>query len=551
MRQVPRLKKTNTSGYVGVSWHSTANKWGARIRVEGRYKHLGLFDKPDEAHAAYLRAAMQYRPAELSDTQQRQALLARVRALYDEYGPRALTTRFLHRQPRQLYVSLRKLGLTQPVYLKELGLAETFEHWRSQNKKYRGVIKPKWTWDEAIKRARQIKDRFGSLPTLEWFRHPDNGLVSLANAVFKTGHTWQDLRDAVGDPSTGAFVQSRNCRRWRSRPEAALSDFLHARGVEHRPGERYAETYSEISGRRYGVYDMHFKAADGRWIDVEIWGRLEGLSRGRYSQTRSHKESFNAGNERFLGIEMNDCMSDARLTSILRPFIGEIAAFNFERPYDPFIETSHFSGVDELLQTCGKLAAQMPDGMFPSENWLRKRGKYADREGSPYNTLAHYVNQWVGGTRKVREFLGHGEASTTKWSAELVIAKWRDFRETYGVSPSQALSPKRRLQFGAEAYNLANAIYAAATRHGVLDEARGGPHQHYRKWTPETVRVAWAAFVNKYGAAPTHFMSKGKRKTIAREITDEATRIYQGASRLGLLRTLRAMSTLGPLRSDE
>jgi len=47
----------NTSGYKGVSWHRQNNKWSAGTRVNGIRHHLGYFDTPEAAHAAYVDAA--------------------------------------------------------------------------------------------------------------------------------------------------------------------------------------------------------------------------------------------------------------------------------------------------------------------------------------------------------------------------------------------------------------------------------------------------------------------------------------------------------------
>ena len=52
------IGKDNTSGYKGVSWNGSANKWQSRIRINGKQKHLGLFTCPKEAHEAYKKAAM-------------------------------------------------------------------------------------------------------------------------------------------------------------------------------------------------------------------------------------------------------------------------------------------------------------------------------------------------------------------------------------------------------------------------------------------------------------------------------------------------------------
>ena len=47
----------NTSGYKGVCWHKAAQKWQAHIKINKKLKHLGLFDSPEEAYAAYCEAA--------------------------------------------------------------------------------------------------------------------------------------------------------------------------------------------------------------------------------------------------------------------------------------------------------------------------------------------------------------------------------------------------------------------------------------------------------------------------------------------------------------
>jgi hypothetical protein len=52
--------RSNTSGHTGVSWHSQRGKWQARIRGDGRYLHLGLFESKDEAAAAYQQAKAKF-----------------------------------------------------------------------------------------------------------------------------------------------------------------------------------------------------------------------------------------------------------------------------------------------------------------------------------------------------------------------------------------------------------------------------------------------------------------------------------------------------------
>ena len=50
----------NTSGYRGVSWHKPAHKWRATIKVNKKFKHLGLFEDIRDAARAYDNAAKMY-----------------------------------------------------------------------------------------------------------------------------------------------------------------------------------------------------------------------------------------------------------------------------------------------------------------------------------------------------------------------------------------------------------------------------------------------------------------------------------------------------------
>lgn len=463
-------------------------------------------------------------------------LLQEVRALYRTHGIEALSTPFLEK--RRIYSLLLKAGLYQPTLLIEMGLADEYAHWKSTSRKYRGVVRLALTWDQAIQKANEFKAQFGDLPTLEWFRR--NGHTSLANAVYRSGHSFEDLRAAVGSFANSQFRESGAGIRWRSYPEASLSDFLYARGIIHKRGERYDQKYSEQTGRHHGTYDLHFKTKDDRWIDVEIWGDLpDKLTNGRYGVTRKAKEDWHKDKADFLGIQYKDCLSDERLTLILQPYIGVVEPFQFDKPQDRYIETAHWTDADELIETCRQFAATMPDGIFPGESWLRKRGKYANRPGETYNTLAIRVHQWLGGTRAVRKLLGHGAASTIKWTATTAIQAWRDFEAEYGLSPTTMFNPERSKTFPDEVLKRAQAIRQAAVRHGVLNEARKGKTARKTIWTEEVTIAAWRNFEKLHGISPSSCTSLRRRNIVPRELSDEATRIYSAARKLGLLETIR------------
>ncbi len=49
----------NSSGFKGVHWSKRQKKWRASIRAHGKFKGLGFFEDPKDAHAAYCTAAKQ------------------------------------------------------------------------------------------------------------------------------------------------------------------------------------------------------------------------------------------------------------------------------------------------------------------------------------------------------------------------------------------------------------------------------------------------------------------------------------------------------------
>ncbi len=463
-------------------------------------------------------------------------LLAKLRQLYDSHGAVALSTPFLEKEGS--YARLLKAGLYQKDYLRELGLSEQYAEWREETRSYAGKLRPRWTWEEVLEKARQAVEQHGELPTMDWFR--SRGQTSLVNTVFRCGKSWGELREALGSFEKSTFRTSRNGMRWLSQPERSMSDFLYARGIEHRHGERYGQGYAEQSGRRHGQYDLHLITPDGRTIDIEIWGDLpDHLSGGKYAKTRALKETWNKTNPNFLGVQFRDCLSDNKLTQILEPYIGVIEPFVFDKPHDIDIETSHWSNSDELLKTCRQLARQMPDGIFPNEQWLRKRGKFADRAGPAYNSVALRINQWLGGMRNLRKLLGQSAESTRKWTPESAVEAWKAFELEHGVTPTQLFVKARAKQFPDDVVKLAQNIRRAARDFKVLDKARDGKTARKIVWTEETVLLAWRDFELKYGLPPSKYVGSKRSAKVTRELRNEAARLYQAARKSGMLTVLR------------
>lgn len=58
-----RLRKDNKSGYKGVSWRESRQRFQAAIALGGKQVFLGHFRTAEEAHAAYCKAAEKYHGA--------------------------------------------------------------------------------------------------------------------------------------------------------------------------------------------------------------------------------------------------------------------------------------------------------------------------------------------------------------------------------------------------------------------------------------------------------------------------------------------------------
>ena len=368
----------------------------------------------------------------------RDELIEYCRSIYVRGGIEALSYTSLKKQ-KSLYPNLYRVGLPQRQLIHELGLEDEYKEHNKSVPLIRagGKVTYRWTWERCVQQAKNVMNDFGFLPPAGWFQ--DNGRGGLPQAVYSLGKTWDLLRDAVGDDfSKSSFVESRNGLRWRSHPEASLSNFLYARGVNHKRGEKYPDDYADHSNANYAYYDVHFLSLAGEWINVEIWGdKPLGHAEERYGEKRKDKEAYHAGRQDFVGIHFRDCYSDEALEKILKPYIGIIEPFRFDKPTDRQIQSSHWSNADELLESCRELAKSMPDGKFPTEGWLRKRGKWANRPGDPMNTMSVYIKLWLGGVRKVRELLGQTHLSTETWDKESAIAAYKSFYDKHGMTPEQ------------------------------------------------------------------------------------------------------------------
>lgn len=267
---------------------------------------------------------------------------------------------------------------------------------------------------------------------------------------------------------------------------------------------------------------MHFFGKNGEKFDVEIWGdKPNGHNEEKYAKTRIAKEEFNISNKNFIGIHHSDCYEDEKLSKILFESIGRIEPFKFDKPTDHLIYSTHWSNADELLKFCRELASQMPDGEFPAEDWLRKRGKWADREGDVYNTLSVYIKQWLGGIRNLRSLIDQESVSTRQWDKESALNSYKIFYEKHGLTPQQVRHLFRRKSDSRfsesdsfEAQNIASAVNKYFGSAKSINEILGISVDRQGKWTKDLIIKSVIELFNEFNLSPNQIIYKAKKGSI-------------------------------------
>lgn len=62
-----RSRRTSRSGFRGVSWNESNGKWHARVRHDGKTRHVGYFDSEEAAGAAAAARRREWMPHSVED----------------------------------------------------------------------------------------------------------------------------------------------------------------------------------------------------------------------------------------------------------------------------------------------------------------------------------------------------------------------------------------------------------------------------------------------------------------------------------------------------
>lgn len=300
--------------------------------------------------------------------------------------------------------------------------------WKSQRKDYmcegRGVTN--WSIEKMDEIALTLIQKHGHIPCYQWLRQ--NGYGSFSCWAYSNGYNSQSLQERF---NYSKCLTSRSGLLLLSQAEVSFSDFLYSRGIEHRRGRQYLESFCKQYGYTKCMYDFHFLGRIDPFtkteISIEIWGNLPQCMGGeRYSIVRRAKENFHRQDVSFLGIEFTDCYNEDRLVQLLRPYIGIIKPYQFKSPHDRIVRPVQWSLADKVKEQC-EIILQKTEGVLPTEDWMRKRGKFKNRSEElwerdlPFNlhTLVKHIRT-IGGYRKTRQILSIQNQSSIKWTIELI-----------------------------------------------------------------------------------------------------------------------------------
>ncbi len=344
------------------------------------------------------------------------------------------------------------------------------EEWKKNRKDSRYKTKDIINWNcnvfEEI--CNEIITKYGYIPPAQFLR--DNNYGAFVSYMYKNNYTYEQLNKKFNINSNPKHM-CRNGMNFRSLAEACLANYLYSRSIPIKQGERYSDTYSQLTGRKYGMYDLHFIATNGiyadKWINCEVWGyKPMGHSEEAYAVKRKQKEEFHKDDKLFLGINYFDCYKEDRLNEILDKYIGNITPKIYTCENDYKFKPTEWSLASEVIEQC-KYIIENNCGILPSEDWLRKRGKHKNREThkweSKYNlgTLSVNINK-IGGIRKIRDIIKSTNTSTNIWNATQIIDYFTEIYKIHNKTPQSLLSKLRRQETKtAEEHTMQNKLCSA------------------------------------------------------------------------------------------
>ena len=342
-------------------------------------------------------------------------------------------------------------GKALGISLQDLA-AEFGYHEASDEIKRRSDIKKKsqpakaWSLERLDRETKSIIEKWGAIPPLDVLSKAGYGGYANGLAFAKISIQQQREKYSVDKLE----LRSIDFQYWLSSCEAAVANFLLSRGVLVKPGKHYPIEYGDNYDASFGIYDMHFEIESESMKNeealIEIWGvggkSLE--SREKYEKTRKSKEDFNKDNPYFIGIECKDAINDEQLEKIFVPFIGIKQITKHHQDF-PQLPPTRWSIADGVMKLAKHIIKNIPGGVFPGPDWLRRKNKFIGRKIFEWElkSYEHFIDNiyLTGGFRKLREALGQGnENKNVSWTKERVIDEFQAIYKEFNKTPAAAAS---------------------------------------------------------------------------------------------------------------
>tara|TARA_Y100000748_G_scaffold303281_1_gene307902 strand:- start:1356 stop:3374 length:2019 start_codon:yes stop_codon:yes gene_type:complete len=353
----------------------------------------------------------------------KQELLKLVKDLYAKDGIQVLTDEYLFtckvpykHFPQKSLVLKHALG-NERLFITNIvsELLPELPHLADEREEYLKIHRrvphgrQKWTRPKFLEITEMLLNKYNRIPHKGILQHENLG--SYESYMYQYGYTKESIYAMHG------LHFEYTCRLgWLrdSQAEVFVGDYLFARNVEQRKGQKYPENYADYGEFHSAIYDGHFLGQYGKWKDVwiayEIWGDNPAGRGEVYAKRRKQKELFHKKeNIFFLSIHWEKCEKEKNLEDIFRPFLGVLPVVKGSEE-DKHFDSNLWSFKDIVLAECKKV--QQHYGTIPLTAWFLRRKEYKYRVQNRWefelryamSTLLRKIEK-IGGIRKVRKIL--------------------------------------------------------------------------------------------------------------------------------------------------
>lgn len=367
----------------------------------------------------------------------RENVLAEWRLLLEAHGLNALKHRYL--EQNKLIGVLRR-GERHGLTLKDaIKYFEKEEELKEERATVPRSGKIKWNAEKFDQIAAEVLAKFGCIPPTEYLKA--NGYGGFA-WQFRTFGPIEAIRTKF--KVNNVILTSLNHLKWLSMPEVAFCNYLVARGINVANGKKYPDDFSEKFNRKFAIYDAHFVASIGplkdKEIKVEIFGgggSSDADGRLKYEETKKFKLEYHIDDPSFIGIDYKECYDEKKLCVALNSFIGDPPIL--EQYSSPKIPTTMLSVIDQVVEECRIVCQNLCVDKLPSATWFARSENFKNRrihdwEPKSYGRLLGQLGK-IGYTT-IQEQLGQIQRKHDHWDDQRCLEEFKILTDKHSKTAS-------------------------------------------------------------------------------------------------------------------